>query len=55
MNPKMEQDLVARETRQIRRSRAIFIFLLVTIAGTAGAVTYVLQAKEEEKDFQDEV
>jgi hypothetical protein len=50
-----KEELAALETRRVRRSRAVFMLVLLVTAATAGAVTYIFTSKDESRDFIEEV
>jgi hypothetical protein len=50
-----KEEIAAKETKHVRRSRAIFMTILLTSAATAGVLTYIFMSKEESKDFNNEV
>jgi len=48
------QLFAAKEDRNVKRSRYIFMFVLFIFCVTAGVVTYLLSTKEQEEDFTTE-
>jgi hypothetical protein len=50
-----KEEIAARETSHVRRSRAIFMTILLATAATAGVLTYTFMSKEESEDFNNEV
>jgi hypothetical protein len=50
-----KEEIAARETNHVRRSRAIFMTILLATAATAGVLTYIFMFKEESKAFNNEV
>jgi hypothetical protein len=49
------EDIAAKETKNVRRSRLLFVLVLFLVAFVAGAVTYILVEKEQEEDMSNEV
>jgi hypothetical protein len=39
----------------VRRSRTVFMLILMATAATAGAVTYIFTSNDQGSDFADEV
>ena len=50
-----QEELVAKETKHIRRSRACFVVILFATACVAGAITFIYASREERNDFESEV
>jgi hypothetical protein len=50
-----ESELASKESKQVRRSKVLFLFLLFGVTVAAGISTYILSSREEQRDFEEEV
>jgi hypothetical protein len=55
LSKEQQEELAAKETRDVRRSRALFFGLLALSAAIGGSVTYLFSSRGEMNDFETEV
>ena len=51
----IQEELAAKETRDVNRGRAIVIAVLLSFTILCAALTFTFTRREEEKDFEHEV
>jgi hypothetical protein len=55
LSKEQQEELAAKETRAVRKSRIAFVCILALSAAIGGAVTYIFSSREEMNDFETEV
>jgi hypothetical protein len=54
LSKEQQEELAAKETRAVRKSRIAFVCILALSAAIGGAVTYIFSSREEMNDFETE-